>query len=172
MPRNCLNSVDNVCYLCGEVTFAKQRKAITTIVKNTCTHLYFGCKNSDQAKSCVPHICCRRCARDLSQWLNGKRNSMPFAIPMVWREPSNHASDCYFCRVPPVSGGITKKNKWTIVYPNIRTICSPFSSERQRNFRFRTSERIYHRFRRRGQRQVDLGFSWAAGVYWTSRLPR
>ena len=33
MPRNCVNSVDNFCYLSGEVTFARQRKAITAIVK-------------------------------------------------------------------------------------------------------------------------------------------
>jgi len=38
---------------------------------------------------------------------------------MVWREPSIHTTDCYFCMMPPVSGGITKKKKWTIVYPNI-----------------------------------------------------
>jgi len=50
------------------------------------------------------------------------------------------------------------------------TICSPSSSARRRNFRSRTSERIYHRFRRRGRRRVDVGFSWAAGVYWTARL--
>jgi len=38
---------------------------------------------------------------------------------MVWRAPSNHPTDCYFCMAPPVSEGITKKRKWTIVYPNI-----------------------------------------------------
>jgi hypothetical protein len=49
---------------------------------------------------------------------------MPFAVPVVWRKPSNHATDCYFCMVPPVSGGITKKKKWTIAYPNIlSTLC-------------------------------------------------
>jgi len=50
---------------------------------------------------------------------------MPFAIPMVWREPSNHATDCYFCMVSPVSGGITKKKKWTIVYLNIPSAVRP-----------------------------------------------
>ena len=55
---------------------------------------------------------------------------MPFAVPMVWREPSNHTTDCYFCMVPPVSGGITKKKKkWTVVYLNIPS--APSSSARR-----------------------------------------
>ena len=50
MPRNCVNSADKFCYICGEVTFARQGKATTAIVKKA-YHLYFGCKISDQAKS-------------------------------------------------------------------------------------------------------------------------
>jgi len=50
---------------------------------------------------------------------------MPFAVPMVWGEPSNHATDCYFCMAPLVSGSITKKKKWTIVYPNIPSALRP-----------------------------------------------
>jgi hypothetical protein len=50
---------------------------------------------------------------------------MPFAVPVVWREPSNHTADCYFCMVLPVSGGITKKKKWTVVYPNIQSALRP-----------------------------------------------
>jgi hypothetical protein len=50
---------------------------------------------------------------------------MPFAVPVVWRETSNHVTDCYFCMVPPVSGGITKKKKWTTVYPNIPSALCP-----------------------------------------------
>jgi hypothetical protein len=87
----------------------------------------------------------------------------------VWREPSNHATDRYFCMVPPVSGGIMKKKKWTLMYPNIPSALSPFSSTRWRNFRSRTSERIYHSFRR--QRQVDLGFSWATSNQWNDTSP-
>jgi len=87
--------------------------------------LYFGCKIGDQDKSWAPHVCCRKCATNLSQWLNGKIHAMPFAVPMVWREPSNHTTDCYFCMVPPVSGGIANKKKWTIVYPNILSALRP-----------------------------------------------
>ena len=130
MPRNCVNSADNFCYICGEVTFARQRKVITAIVKKA-YHLYFGCKIGDQDKSWAPHICCRKCATVLSQWVNGKRHAMPFAVPMVWRERSNHATDCYFCMMPPVSGGITKKKKWTIVYPNIASALRQFSTAKE-----------------------------------------
>jgi hypothetical protein len=124
MPRDCVNSADNFCYICVEVTFARQRKTITAIVKRV-YHLYFGCKIGDQHTSWVPPVCCRKCATNLSQWLNGKRHAMPFVVPVVWREPSNHASDCYFCMVPPVYGGITKKTKWTTVYPNIPSALRP-----------------------------------------------
>jgi len=124
MRRNCINRADNFCYICGEVTSARQRKTITAIVKRA-YHLYFGCKIGDQDKSCAPHICCREWAKNLSQRLNDERHAMPFDVPMVWREPSNHTTDCYFCMVPPVSGGITKKKKWTIVYPNIPSALRP-----------------------------------------------
>ncbi|GBN40776.1 hypothetical protein AVEN_934-1 [Araneus ventricosus] len=42
---------------------------------------------------------------------------MPFAVPMIWRKPTNHIGDCYFCMVPPASGGFTKKKKRTIEFP-------------------------------------------------------
>jgi len=125
MPRNCVNSADNVCYICGEVTFTRQRKAITAIMKKA-YNLYFGCKIGDQYKSRAPHICCRKYATNLSQWLNDKRPAMPFALPAVWTEPSNNATDCYSCMVPPVSGGFRKKKKSTMVYPNIPSAVRPF----------------------------------------------
>ena len=50
---------------------------------------------------------------------------MSFAVPTVWREPSIHVTDCYFCMAPPVSGAITKKKKWAVVYPNIPSAVRP-----------------------------------------------
>jgi len=50
---------------------------------------------------------------------------MPFAVHMVWREPSTQVTDCYFCMLPPISGGIMKKKKWTVVYPNIPSALRP-----------------------------------------------
>jgi len=38
---------------------------------------------------------------------------------MVWRVPSNHSTDCYFCMVPPIQNGMSVKKKSPPVYPNI-----------------------------------------------------
>jgi len=65
------------------------------------------------------------CAIHLGGWLNRKGMAMPFAIPVVWREPSNHSSDCYFCLTPPVASGMNKKKKQRIDYPNIPSAIRP-----------------------------------------------
>ena len=44
---------------------------------------------------------------------------MPFGVPMGWRVPSNHSTDCYFCMVLPIQNGMSMKTKSTPVYPNI-----------------------------------------------------
>lgn len=133
MPPTCVNSADNFCYVCGEVTFASQKRSITTMVKKA-YHLYFGCKIGDQDKRWAPHICCNTCATNLRQWLNRKRKSMPFAVPMIWREPTDHTSNCYFCMVPPVGKGVSKKKKWTVLYPNIPSAIRPVPHEKDCRF--------------------------------------
>jgi hypothetical protein len=52
---------------------------------------------------------------------------MPFAVSMIWRELTNHLTDCYFCMVPPIHKGITKKKKWTVEYPNLPSAICPMS---------------------------------------------
>jgi hypothetical protein len=44
---------------------------------------------------------------------------------MVWREQMNHISDCYFCMVPPLRQGFSKKKKWTLCYPNLPSAMRP-----------------------------------------------
>ncbi|GBN10365.1 hypothetical protein AVEN_29635-1 [Araneus ventricosus] len=107
MPRICVNSIDNFCFICGELTFAAQKTIISAVVKKA-YHLYFGCKIGDQDKYWAPHVCCRTYATTLSKWLHGKRKAMPFTARIIWREPTNHIDDSYFCMVPPASGRFTK----------------------------------------------------------------
>jgi len=63
---------------------------------------YFGCKVGDQDKIWAPYVCCISCATILREWLNNKGRSMPFALPMIWWEPTHHLTDGYFCIVPPL----------------------------------------------------------------------
>jgi hypothetical protein len=55
--------------------------------------------------------------------MRGKRQAMPFAIPMVWREPQDHVRDCYFC-LTKVRGVSYKKRK-SIIYPSLPSAIRP-----------------------------------------------
>ena len=46
-----------------------------------------------------------------------------FAVPMVWREPQNHADDCYFC-VTNITGFNASSRK-KIKYLNLRSAMRP-----------------------------------------------
>lgn len=122
MPRKCNNSPDSFCYVCGSFTTKAQRRAITTDLKKI-YKLYFGCPLGDQDKSWAPHLICNSCSNGLRDWLNLRKAAMPFAIPMVWREPRDHLNDCYFCRVNTT--GFSAKNKHKIVYPSLDSAIRP-----------------------------------------------
>ena len=51
---------------------------------------------------------------------------MLFAVPMVWREQTNHAIDCYFCLTTnKEKPTFLRKNKYKIVYPNYTSALKP-----------------------------------------------
>lgn len=94
--RTCVNSADSFCFICGSFTTSTQRRVISENVKML-YESYFGFTIGHQDKEWAPHRCCVTCIANLSNWMNGKRSSMPFAVPMIWREPTSHDVDCYFC---------------------------------------------------------------------------
>ncbi len=49
---------------------------------------------------------------------------MRFAVPRVWREPTNHLTDCYFCMVDPTKRR-KGKNATPIDYPDIPSCMAP-----------------------------------------------
>jgi len=118
MSCSCVNSADPFCYVCGEVTLASSRRSIKPLIKKA-YHLYFGCKLGDQDMKWTPHIVCKLCVIRLGGWINRKGMAMPCAVPVVWREPSNHSSDYYVCLTLPVASGMNRKKKQRIDYPNI-----------------------------------------------------
>ena len=72
----------------------------------------------------VGPTCCTY-SSTLNAWMKENKVTMRFAVPTVWREPTNHAIDCYFCLVSPLSKGFNKKKKRAIQYPNIPTAMRP-----------------------------------------------
>ena len=48
---------------------------------------------------------------------------MPFAVLMVWREQSDHVTDCYFCMT--AIRGFSRKNKSKISYPVSKSAIKP-----------------------------------------------
>ncbi|XP_076056096.1 uncharacterized protein LOC143034074 [Oratosquilla oratoria] len=122
MPRTCKNHPDSFCYICGKYTPSKQKHTITSSVKHL-YRAYFGIRIGDQDKPWAPHITCVNCFSGLCHWSKGNRKSMPFGIPMVWREPTIHLEDCYFCMVKPL--GRNAKSSKHIKYPNIPSAMQP-----------------------------------------------
>jgi hypothetical protein len=48
---------------------------------------------------------------------------MNFDVPMLWREPKDHQSDCYFCLCN--ISGFSGKGKKSIVYPDVESATKP-----------------------------------------------
>ena len=57
-------------------------------------------------------------------WYRGEKRAMKFAIPRIWREPTDHSSNCYFCMVDP-SKHRTGKNASAIMYPDLPSSIAP-----------------------------------------------
>lgn len=120
--RKCENSPDSFCYICGSFTIPSQRTNISTFVRQA-YFAYFKVKLGDQDKAWAPHKVCKQCVEGLRMWTKGTRAKLPFGIPMIWREPKDHSSDCYFCIVK--TSGYNKKNKCKIEYPSLLSAIRP-----------------------------------------------
>jgi hypothetical protein len=63
---------------------------------------------------------CLLCSK--STWIakKNKGRSMPFALPMIWRKPTDHMTDCYFCiYIFATSARNHEEKTWAVTYPNI-----------------------------------------------------
>ena len=100
----CRNKTDVFCYICGEYTIVPYRKPVTKFIKRAYP-TYFGMKLGDQDKDWVPHMVCNTCTEYIRRWTNDNKSCLKFEIPIVWREPANHGTDCHFCVINvPVFG--------------------------------------------------------------------
>jgi hypothetical protein len=110
------------CYICGRYSTKEEKLPITNFVKYH-YHAYFGCQIPHQDKSWAPHIVCKGCVENLRKWVSGVSKCMPFGVPMIWRESTNHVTDCYFCMTKVC--GFTKKTESQINYPSPSSVSLP-----------------------------------------------
>lgn len=124
--RSCKLPTDSFCYVCGFYISPKQVQHAILPGTKFCTAYkhYFGVPVGDFDKIWAPHVSCGSCRSNLEGWLRGSRKSMPFAIPRIWREPSNHHNDCYFCIVD-ISKYKSVKNRRNLDYPSIPSSIAP-----------------------------------------------
>lgn len=124
--RGCKLLPDNFCYVCGHYVSSKQLKY--NIARDTkyydAYNVYFGMPIGDQDKSWAPHIICKSCRSTLEGWIRGSKRCMPFAIPRIWREPSDHLNDCYFCMVD-ISKYKKPADRHILLYPDIPSSIAP-----------------------------------------------
>jgi len=57
-------------------------------------------------------------------WYRGEKRAMMFAIPRIWRQPTDHSINCYFCMMDHTKRR-TGKNAPQIVYPDIPSYIAP-----------------------------------------------
>ena len=61
---------------------------------------------------------CKACTETPREWTDGKR-SLNFEIPTVYRELTNHVTDCYFYAVDMT--GSNRKNWGSLKYPDLQS---------------------------------------------------
>ncbi|XP_076337542.1 uncharacterized protein LOC143239853 [Tachypleus tridentatus] len=79
---------------------------------------YFSMPVGDQDKPWTPHFTCEHCKKTLEGWYRGEKRAMEFTISRIWREPTAHSSNRYFCMVDPYKRRVGK-NASAIMYPNL-----------------------------------------------------
>lgn len=118
----CQNNADNFCNICGEYTFKNCRLSVSAFIKQVYFD-YFGFPLDTRDKYWIPHMVCKICVESLRLWANKKRPHFKYQTPMMWREPSNHQDDCYFCVVN--INGINRRNRSKWFYPNLLSVTRP-----------------------------------------------
>jgi len=122
-PRNCVNSPDNVCCICGEVPFSTRNRPVTPIVKKL-TNAISVAKPETKTKKWAPHICCIFCVTVLREWLNNK--AFNAFCPSHDMKGTNRTFDrLLFLYSPATSAWNYKEKKRTVNYPNILSAIRP-----------------------------------------------
>ena len=58
-----------------------------------------------------------------SAWVDQWQEKSELWNSMIWREPTNHVTDCYYCAVDVT--GINRKNQGSLKYPDLQSARRP-----------------------------------------------
>lgn len=102
--------------------FRECRLSASDLIKKT--HLdFFGTPMQAFSKPWIPNFVCGSCVTSLRLWASKKRPTLKFKSPMIWREPTNHHDDFYFCVMNITRINRKNSSKWT--YPNLKSAIRP-----------------------------------------------
>lgn len=115
----CKATINKFCYICGHYEPSKTRRLITDSIKIKYSD-YFKIPMQNLDKPWLPQSICNSCRIMLIY--RGKRDIKTKVIlePAVWREPTNHSDDCYFCACNIT--GFNERYKNMMVYPSVSSV--------------------------------------------------
>jgi len=130
--RTCKQDKDRFCYICGFYIPSRNYRKHCLLTSSQLQKAYYGyfglCLTIDYGKPWSPSFACGSCNTILLAWLSGQDRHLSFKIPRVWRIPTNHVDDCYFCltHIPTFSSSKSLKK---ISYPSIPSSIAPVPFE-------------------------------------------
>lgn len=110
----CVNNADDFCYVCGKFASKKSKLPFTDVIQEKYRE-YFKKAVQNLGERWTPSIICTSCKIRLY------KAKMNFTVPMIWKKPLCHETDCYFCLSK--RSGTGKSMKWT--YANIGSAILP-----------------------------------------------
>lgn len=92
----CSSGFNSYCNICGRFTFMPSRRRVSDEIAEKFEQ-YFNMTMTRNVQW-APSIVCTGCVNKLRDWYNGKRECMPFGVPMLWYDPGVHNGEkCYSC---------------------------------------------------------------------------
>lgn len=115
----CAEKMESFCYVCGKF----ETKYFRRLINDSIADLYSKCYKpsmNNLDKPWVPKSICNSCRLSMTRWNDKTRDTFVVTQPTIWREPMNHANDCYFCLCKII--GFNKRNSNNITYPNVKSV--------------------------------------------------